>query len=73
MTRIFFFLIGFGLMVIGWTYIILYMNLMSIGYNFNEYVNFIIKRIECYYSIFGLLIIIVTFLIKGEKTYELHI
>lgn len=73
MTRIFFFLIGFGLMVIGWTYIILYMNLMSVGYNWIDYVNYIIKRIECYYSVIGLIIIILTFLIKGEKIYELHI
>ncbi len=73
MTRIFFFLLGFGLMVIGWTYIILYMNLMNVGYNFIDYVNFIIKRIECYYSVIGLMIIILTFLIKGEKIYELHI
>lgn len=66
LNRIFFFLLGFGLMVIGFTYIILYLNLMTIGYNFNEYVNFIIRRKECYYSIIGFIIILITIIKKGE-------
>ena len=48
-------LFGFGLMVLGFTYIILYINLLSIGYNFLEYVNFIFSRIECYFVIIGLI------------------
>ena len=44
MLRIFLFLLGFGLMVIGSSYIILYLNLMTMGYNFLNYVNFIIRR-----------------------------
>ncbi len=72
-NRIFFFLLGFGLMVVGFTYIILYLNLLSIGYNFYEYVNFIIRRFECYYSIIGLSIIILTLFIKGDHKYELYI
>ena len=47
MLRIFFFLFGFGLMVIGFTYIILYLNLFSVGYNFSEYVNFILSNTFC--------------------------
>lgn len=58
-ARVFFFLIGFGLTVIGCIYIISYMNLMTIGYNFNEYVNFIIRRIECLYAVIGLILIII--------------
>ena len=54
MSRIFFFLFGFGLMTIGFVYIILYLNILSIGYNFSYYVNFISRRIECYFSIIGL-------------------
>jgi len=72
-TRIFFFLLGFGLMIVGFTYIILYLNLMTIGYNFNEYVNFIIRRFECYYSVIGFLIILITLITKGDKKYELYI
>jgi len=71
--RIFFFLFGFGLMVVGFTYVILYLNLISLGYNFFEYVNFIFSRIECYFVIIGLIILILSIFIKGEKEYELYL
>lgn len=71
-VRIFFFLIGFGLTVIGMVYIISYLNLLEIGYNFLEYVNFIIRRIECLYSIIGIIIIILTLTLPGGEN-ELHI
>jgi hypothetical protein len=67
MTRIFFFLTGFALMVIGNTFIILYLNLLTLGYNFSFYVNFIIRRIECYYSVIGLIIVLLTIFTKGDK------
>ena len=59
-TRIFFFLIGFAMTVLGSTFMILYLNLMTIGYTFTEYVNFIIRRPEIYYLVIGLIIIILT-------------
>ena len=71
--RIFFFLIGFGLTIIGFVYIISYMNLMTIGYNFKDYVNFIIRRIECLYAIIGLIIVFLTIYLPGGKKNELHI
>lgn len=67
MMRIFFFLLGFGLMVIGFTYLILYLNLLTIGYNYSEYVHFIISRFECYYVAIGLFIIILTLFVKGKE------
>ena len=66
MIRAFFFLLGFGLMVIGCSFIILYLNLTTIGYNFLEYVNFIIRRVECYFSIIGFIIMILSITLKGE-------
>ena len=66
MARIFFFLLGFAFMIIGTSYIILYLNLLTIGYNFSFYVNFITRRIECYYAIIGFLIILLTIITKGE-------
>ena len=66
MLRIFFFLFGFGLMVVGFTYIILYINLFTIGYNFLEYVNFIIRRFECWYLFAGVLIMFLS-LPKEDK------
>lgn len=72
-VRFFFFLLGFSLTLIGFLYIIAYLNLLTIGYNFIFYVNFIIRRIECWYAVIGLIIIFLTiFTIKGGKN-ELHI
>lgn len=75
LTRIFLFLIGFGFTVLGFVYIISYLNLLTMGYNFLEYVNFIIRRIECLYAIIGIVIITISLILpkkEGEK-YELHI
>lgn len=71
--KIFLFLIGFGLTVIGFIYIISYLNLLTIGYNFLYYVNFIIRRIECLYAPIGLILIFISInLYKGEE-YDIHI
>ncbi len=73
LLKIFLFLLGYALTVIGSVYIISYLNLMSIGYNFFEYVYFILRRLECYYVIIGIFLIIfsISFPIGGK--YELHI
>ena len=73
MIRIFFFLTGFALMVIGFTFIILYLNLLTIGYNLSFYAYFISRRIECYYTVVGFILIILTITIKGAKKNELHL
>ena len=73
MTRIFFFLFGFGLMTLGFVYIILYLNLLNTGYTFPEYVNFIINRVECYLPLIGFIIINLSLYLKGDKKYGLHI
>ena len=65
--RFFIFLFGFGLTVIGLSYIIIYLNLLSLGYNFLEYVNFIIRRIECLNLIFGIILMSISMFIKGGK------
>ena len=73
MSRIFFFLFGFGLMTIGFVYIILYLNILSIGYNFSYYVNFISRRIECYFTVIGFIILNLSIYIKGDKKYGLYL
>ena len=55
-ARFFFFLLGFGFTVIGCVYIISYLNLLTVGYNFSNYVHFIIGRIECLYAVIGSLL-----------------
>ena len=73
LVRVFIFLIGFGLTVIGSVFIISYLNLLTIGYNFMEYVNFISRRIECLYALIGIILLVVTIFIPGGNKYELHI
>ena len=73
MVRVFFFLLGFGFTVIGFSFIILYLNLTTMGYNFVNYVNFISRRIECYYSIIGLIIMMLSIWLKGDKKDEFYL
>ncbi|MEH7381701.1 hypothetical protein V7138_14660 [Bacillus sp. JJ1533] len=54
MGRAFFFLVGFGLAVSGGITIIAYLNLMTTGLTFVQYLQFISKRIECYLVAVGL-------------------
>lgn len=70
--RIFFFLIGFGLTTIGCMYLITYLNLLTIGYNFLDYVNFIIRRYECFYAPLGIIIMAFTLFYGGNKN-ELYL
>ena len=71
--KVFLFLIGFGLTTIGLVYIISYLNLLTIGYNFLYYVNFIIRRIECLYAPIGLILIFISINIEKVENYDLHI
>ena len=71
LLKTFIFLIGFGFTTIGCVYIISYLNLFSIGYNFLEYVNFIIGRFECLITLIGISLIIISINIGGNN--ELHI
>lgn len=72
-VKIFFFLLGFGLTIVGFMYIIIYLNLMSIGYNFLEYVKFISSRLECLNAIIGIIIMTLTIILSGGKKNELCI
>lgn len=71
--RIFFFLVGFGLMIVGCVCMIIYLNLLTIGYSFTEYIYFICHRFECLLAVIGFIIINMTIFIKGVKNNELHL
>ena len=73
MGRMFFFLLGFGLMVIGFTYIITYMNLMSMGYSFSQYLSFIVSKVECLFAFIGFILVSIIILTKGTEENDLHI
>jgi len=60
-------------MTIGITLTILYLNILSYEYNFLEFVKFIIKRVECYLTIIGLIIINLTLFLKGAKKHGIYL
>lgn len=73
LIRVFGFLVGFGFSTIGFVFIISYLNLLSLGYNFSQYVHFICSSPQCLIGPIGLFIItLVIFIPKGEEN-ELHI
>lgn len=67
MIRFFLFLVGFGFSIIGFMYIILYLNYLTIGYTVLEYINFIFKRFECLLAIIGIIFIIIAIFKKETK------
>ena len=73
LVRVFLFLTGFGLTVIGCIYIISYLNLLTIGYNFLEYVNFISRQLECLYFILGIILMFLTIFIPGGEKNEFYL
>ncbi len=73
LVRVFLFLTGFGLTVIGSVYIISYLNLLTIGYNFLEYVNFISRQLECLYFALGIILMGITVFISGGEKNEFYI
>ena len=73
MLKIFLFLCGFGLTVIGSIFVISYLNLLAFGYKFLEYVNFIIRRIECINLVVGIILLLISITLPGGKKNELYI
>ncbi len=71
--RIGFLILGFFMSLIGSIYIITYLNLMTVGYNFLEYVNFIIRRTECIIFMIGMILMLLSIYLPGGDKYELHL
>ncbi len=59
--------IAFLMMVFGFSYMIIYINLFSFGYNIKEYLEFLFTRYEWYLFIIGFLIEIIFFIRKDKK------
>lgn len=54
-------------MLLGLSTLILYINLFSFGYNFKEYIEYIIKLPELYYFIIGFFLVNLSIFSKGDK------
>ena len=69
--RIIIFLLGILFIVTGMISIILYLNLLTFGYSFLEYVNFIIRKFECISLFIGLIIIWIS--VSHRRKNEIHL
>ena len=65
MLSVLLFLFGFGMTIIGLMYIILYLNYLSIGYSFMDYLKLIFFKGECLLAIIGF--VIMYFVICKER------
>ena len=67
-TKIMIMLIAALFMIIGLTYIIIYINLFAFGYTIKEYLSFILNQPSCWLYIIGLLTeIIIVYTWKGKR------
>ena len=65
--RIICFFMGILFTVTGFVNLILYLNLLSIGYSFLEYVNFIIRRIEVLGLFIGMFMLFISIFYRRKK------
>ncbi|WP_309137638.1 hypothetical protein [Rossellomorea sp. SC111] len=59
--------IGFGLAVSGGVSLIMYLNLLTTGMTFTDYIFFVTTRVECYLFLLGILIITLSIYIPRRK------
>lgn len=69
--RIICFFMGILFTVSGFVSLILYLNLLSIGYSFFEYVNFIIRRIEVLSLFIGMFMLFISIFYRRKD--EIHL
>lgn len=67
MIRIFFFILGFCLLVYFFSYLIMCLNVISVGYNFSFYVHFIFRSFTFYLGLIGFIMLILSIIIKGDR------
>lgn len=65
MIKMFCFLIGFGLSIIGFMYIIMYLNYLEIGFNLLLYFKLIFTKFECLLAPIGIFIVSIVIFTKG--------
>jgi len=57
---------GYILMVLGITYILIYMNLFTFGYTIKEYLLFLFTRYECYFLLVGFMIEVICLVYRKD-------
>ena len=67
MLRLMFFLLGFGFSIIGFSYIITYLNYLTIGYSFTDYLKLIIIKPECILAFIGITLLIIVIFSRRDE------
>lgn len=67
MLRLMFFLLGFGFSIIGFSYIITYLNYLTIGYSFKDYLKLIIIKPECILAFIGITLLIIVIFSRRDE------
>ena len=67
MNRFLIFIIGLVLTVVGLSYIIIYLNLLVMGYTFWDYLDYIFGKFECLSFFIGYVLILLSLFVKGRK------
>ena len=65
-------IIGIILTVLSISYIILYSNIMKIGYSFDDYLMFLSSHYECWLLLVGILLIIISIYFPWRDKDELY-
>lgn len=72
MVRVFRFILELVLTVIGFSYILIYLNLLVMGYSVKDYMYYIFSKIECIIFFIGYIAILIELYFRRRK-HELHI
>ena len=73
MNRIIMFIIGLIMASIGLSYIIIYLNLLVIGYSFIDYLIYIFTKLECIIFFVGYILLLLSIVIKRRKENDIHV
>ncbi len=72
LKKIVYFVLGIIMTSYALMFIIIYLNLLKMGYSFLEYLKYIFTRFECLILFLVILLICLSFR-KDKKKYELHL
>ncbi len=58
--RIVIFIIGMFITSYSFMFYIMYLNLLRMGYSFNQYIKFVFSRVECLIILLGIILILIS-------------
>jgi hypothetical protein len=71
LIKIITFIIGFVLSSLSLTFLLLYLNILNLGYSFIEFVNFIIRKWELYLFFVGIILMVLS--LRKDKNNDIYL